>query len=56
MPCVHEWKDLSQGIGPVRHYYCTKCKSHVFRGKTYSAKEWEIWINDEENQLDLFKE
>lgn len=56
MPCNHVWKDLSQGIGPVRHYYCKKCKAHNFREKLYSADEWEAWVNDEQSQLDLFKE
>jgi len=38
-------KDLSQGLGAERHYYCQRCKAHVWRGVKYTAKEWHNWIN-----------
>lgn len=38
-------KDLSQGIGERRHYYCMKCFSHHYNGKQWTAKQWDEWIN-----------
>lgn len=38
-------KDLSQGIGDGRHFYCSNCKAHLWRGRQYTAKEWDAWIN-----------
>ena len=37
-------KDLTQGLGPDRHYYCAHCKSHLWKGEIYTKKEWEWFI------------
>ena len=34
-------KDLSQGLGLYRHYYCIECKAHYYKGTKYTKKEWE---------------
>lgn len=40
--CKHEnKKDLSQGLGEERHYYCSDCGSHWYRGKYWTRAEWE---------------
>ncbi len=38
-------QDLTQGLGPVRHYICKSCKSHLYKDKFYTKKEWDSWIN-----------
>ena len=38
--------DLSQGLGDERNYYCKSCKSHFYKGKVYTEKEWDDWIED----------
>lgn len=54
--CGHCMKDLSQGLGKGRHYYCDKCHAHYYQSyevfseivgelKWYSAKEWEKEFN-----------
>lgn len=32
----------------VEHYYCPDCKAHWFKGKFYTHKQWDEWINDME--------
>jgi len=44
-----EWKDLTQGQGDERHYYCGNCKRHVWRGQLYTANQWEKYINEADN-------
>ena len=39
-------KDITQGQGDERHYYCSKCKSHFYKGKMYDKEEWETYINE----------
>lgn len=39
-------KDLSQGLGDERHYYCSACKSHLWRGAQYDRREWEDYVNE----------
>lgn len=34
-----EIKDLSQGVGELRHLYCTNRKAHTRR-------EWDEWVNN----------
>ena len=53
MTCIHVWKDLTQGLGETRHYYCERCKAHDYRGKIWSRQKWEAWIDDERNQLEF---
>jgi len=48
-----ETKDLSQGIGTKRHMYCSKCKSHYFNDRMWTAKEWEAWVNGGDEVSDL---
>ncbi len=43
-------KDLSQGLGENRHFYCCNCKSHKWKGSFYTRQEWEEWINGEEHE------
>ena len=38
-------KDLSQGLGNERHWYCSRCQAHIWKGKFYTAKEWDAWVN-----------
>jgi len=53
--CKHEQKnDLSQGLGPERHYFCLSCKSHWYKGKEWTRDEWDSWVNDEPVQGALF--
>ena len=59
MTCCKEptIKDLTQGLGPDRHLYCEKCKSHEWRGREYSKKEWEEWteaVAQKHKQMELF--
>lgn len=44
-------KDLTQGLGSIRHYYCSTCRSHLLRDKFYTAKEWFNWVNNYEHQI-----
>lgn len=41
-------KDLSQGIGDHRNWYCMTCGSHNYIGKQYSKSEWEGYVNGSE--------
>ena len=43
-------KDLSQWLGELRHFYCAKCKAHTWRGVFYTRREWDDWINSEEDE------
>lgn len=38
--------DLTHGRGEHRNYYCHRCESHQWKGKKYTKKEWERWINE----------
>ena len=40
-------KDLTQGLGPDRHYYCAHCKSHLWKGEIYTKKEWEWYVESD---------
>lgn len=39
-------KDLTCGLGSIRHYYCVNCYAHYYRGNWYTRKQWEKYIND----------
>lgn len=41
-------KDLSQGLGELRHLYCASCKAHTWRGVFYTRQEWDNWIDEGE--------
>lgn len=43
-------KDLSQGIGDVRHFYYECCGTHIYDGKRYTKHEWEEYINGKEQR------
>lgn len=46
MECKHDQlKDLTQGLGESRHWFCPECKGHRYRGVWWTAKEWEMWVN-----------
>ena len=38
-------KDLSQGLGDERHYYCIECKSHLYKGMACTRKQWDEYVN-----------
>ena len=45
--CTHEKRsDLTQGRGEVRNYYCPTCRMHIYKGRTWSAKEWSEYVED----------
>jgi len=45
MICDHaEKRDLTQGLGDERQFYCSKCGTHWYKGREWSRKEWEAWI------------
>jgi ADP-heptose:LPS heptosyltransferase len=45
--CKHEGKtDLTHGKGEVRNFYCPTCKTHWYKGKIWSEKEWGEYVND----------
>ena len=41
-------KDLSQGLGELRHFYCAGCKAHTYRGVFYTRRQWDEWVNSED--------
>lgn len=45
-PCCSRssWRDLSQGIGERRNWYCPNCKAHFYDGRLWSTDEWSRWI------------
>lgn len=44
--CKHEAKkDLTQGLGEERHWYCPACGSHWYKGVFYNKKNWDTWVN-----------
>lgn len=63
--CGRPMKDLSQGLGMGRHYYCDKCHSHFYEktdsglnptkivdARWYSRNEWFEYINDRPRTID----
>lgn len=42
------WKDLTQGLGEERHYYCSRCRAHIWRGRFWTYETWKNWINSED--------
>lgn len=30
----------------IRHFYCHKCGTHHYKGKTYTKDEWFFYINE----------
>ena len=48
--CDHKNKvDLSQGLGPDRHYYCPKCKRHWYGRlvwREWTEAEWNEYVNE----------
>lgn len=45
--CDHRNKiDLSQGLGPDRHYYCPVCKCHWYAGRFWTRAEWDEYVNE----------
>lgn len=38
-------KDLSQGLGGKRHWFCMSCRSHNYSGRQWSKVEWEYYVN-----------
>jgi len=39
-----EWRDLSQGIGENRNWYCPNCQAHFYNQKLWRREEWSRWI------------
>jgi hypothetical protein len=45
--CKHERrKDLTNGLGVERNFYCPDCKTHWYKGKIWPEKEWNAYVND----------
>jgi len=38
---VKKVKDLSQGLGPDRHLFCTECRAHQWGDRWISREDWE---------------
>lgn len=38
-------KDLTNGLGDMRNYYCMTCKAHEYSGRFYTRKQWDDWVN-----------
>jgi len=39
-------KDLTQGLGEERHFFCVTCRAHYWRGVFYDRKQWEAYIGE----------
>jgi hypothetical protein len=46
LTCHDTVKDLSQGLGLIRHWYCPTCHAHIWRDKHYTSSEWDIYRED----------
>ena len=47
--CKHDKAvDLTHGYGEHPNIWCCVCGDHWFKGKRYSVKEWDEWMNSEE--------
>lgn len=45
--CEHpEKKDLTQGLGEIRNYFCPHCKMHWYRGRAWTEAEWDEYVED----------
>ena len=45
--CSHsKKKDLTQGLGEVRHFFCPECKTHWYKDKVWTKEEWNNYINE----------
>jgi hypothetical protein len=44
--CNSDLNDLSHKQAVDAVYICTKCKARYYKGKWYTLKEWEAWINE----------
>jgi len=45
LSCGHTTiRDLTQGLGEERNYYCSTCKMHYYKGREWTAKEWEEYV------------
>lgn len=46
MKCKHENRiDLTHGLGEGRNFYCPDCKTHWYKGKMWSEKEWNDYVD-----------
>lgn len=46
LTCHNTVRDLTNGYGETRNYYCPTCNAHEYKGKHYTKKEWDIYVND----------
>lgn len=47
LSCAHnKTKDLTQGLGDIRNYYCITCGLHHYKGREWTVKEWEEYVED----------
>jgi len=47
MVCIcgsHKIKDLTNGLGEGRNYYCPDCKAHYYNGRWWTRAQWEQYI------------
>jgi hypothetical protein len=43
--CMHtSVKDLTEGKGEHRNWWCPVCETHWFKGKEYTPDEWDAWL------------
>jgi len=45
---MRDWSGYDSHLNSLEdHLYCPHCCKHIYRGKTYSAKEWYAYVNSE---------
>lgn len=45
LKCHEAVKDLTQGLGLVRNWYCPVCGAHSYNGLHYTKKQWLVYVN-----------
>lgn len=43
-----QMEDLTRGQGEERNFYCPKCKGHFWKGRWYTRKVWDAWLEADE--------
>lgn len=45
--CDHKGKtNLAPFAGVTPHWYCPACGWHMYEGREYTKKEWEIYVEN----------
>lgn len=43
--CDHKsLTDLTLGKGKIRNFYCHQCGFHIYNGREFTKKEWDIYV------------